>query len=309
VIKADQLSRNYGSIRAVEQVSFEVKRGDVLGFLGPNGAGKSTTMKMLTGFLPPASGAASIDGHDIQQSPLEAKKRLGYLPENGPLYQEMTVVEFLRFAAEIRGLFGSDGRDALAKVIASCHLEQVRNQTIETLSKGYRQRVGMAQALIHNPPYLIMDEPTDGLDPNQKQAVRKLIASMGEEKAIILSTHILEEVQAMCNRIIIIAQGRILVDDTPEGLLQRHPDYNVVKLSLNGNDRAAIRQTIENLDSVQQVSEADDGLLIKPKTGQDLRETLWQAARQQNWSLSHMELVPVRLEEVFRDLTQSDRDD
>ena len=218
MITVSNLVKDYGSHRAVDHVSFEVRKGDVLAFLGPNGAGKSTTMKMLTGFLPPTSGTASIGGHDILKNPREAKQLFGYLPESGPLYQEMTVLEFLDFISKMRGLFGPARQAALDRALGLCHLGDVRHQVIETLSKGYRQRVGMAQAILHDPPVLILDEPTDGLDPNQKREVRKLISSMAKDKAVILSTHILEEVDAMCTRAIIIARGKVVVDSTPAEL-------------------------------------------------------------------------------------------
>ncbi|MDX2111022.1 MAG: ATP-binding cassette domain-containing protein [Verrucomicrobiota bacterium] len=221
MIRAEALVKDYGSLRAVDKVTFEVKRGEILGFLGPNGAGKSTTMKMISGFLTPTGGTASIGGHDIKQDPLEAKRLLGYLPESGPLYPEMTVLEFLRFIAAIRRLGKVESKAALDRVIAVCHLEKVMHQPIEQLSKGFRQRVGMAQAILHDPLALIMDEPTDGLDPNQKTEVRKLIRSMGQDKAIILSTHILEEVPEVCTRVIIIAAGRIVVDESPAQLAAR----------------------------------------------------------------------------------------
>ena len=223
MISVAQLTKDYGRYRAVNAVSFTVQPGDVLGFLGPNGAGKSTTMKMVTGFLTPTSGTASIGGHDIQKDPLAAKRLIGYLPESGPLYPEMTVIEFLRFVGQVRGLQGANLTAALDRVIASCFLGEVRHQIIETLSKGFRQRVGMAQAILHDPPVLILDEPTDGLDPNQKREVRQLIASMGKSKAILVSTHILEEVDAMCNRVIIIDRGQVVVDETPAELAARHP--------------------------------------------------------------------------------------
>jgi ABC-2 type transport system ATP-binding protein len=212
------LVKDFGSIRAVDSVSFTVRPGEVLGFLGPNGAGKSTSMKMITGFIPPTEGTASIGGHDIRTDPLAAKRLLGYLPENGPLYEEMTVEEFLRLVGQLRGLRNESADEALNRVTRICHLERVQRQTIETLSKGFRQRVGLAQAIIHDPSCLILDEPTDGLDPNQKNEVRNLIKTMSADKAIILSTHILEEVEAMCSRVIIIANGKIIADDTPENL-------------------------------------------------------------------------------------------
>jgi len=228
MVIVDNIVKDYGDLRAVDGVSFEVKKGDILGFLGPNGAGKSTTMKMIAGFLSPTAGTASVAGFDVQKNPMEAKKRIGYLPESSPAYPEMTVVEFLTYVAETRGYRTKDEiHDRLANVIVKCHLQTVQNQAIETLSKGYRQRVGVAQAILHDPPVLILDEPTDGLDPNQKHEVRKLIKAMSEDKAIILSTHILEEVEAICNRIIVIDQGKVRVNETPEEFKARHPGSSI----------------------------------------------------------------------------------
>ncbi len=221
MIEVKGLSKSFGAFKAVDNVSFTVPHGQILGFLGPNGAGKSTTMKMLTGFIEPSDGTALVGGHDIRQNPLEVKRAIGYLPENAPSYQEMTVREFLFFIAEIRGL--KDRRSAAEKMKKVCFLDEVWHKPIETLSKGYRQRVGFAQALIHDPSILILDEPTDGLDPNQKYEVRQLIKSMGKNKTIILCTHILEEVQAICERVIIIAHGKLVEDATPKELLKRGP--------------------------------------------------------------------------------------
>jgi ABC-2 type transport system ATP-binding protein len=224
MIEIRGLVKTYGSKRAVDGVNFNVRRGDILGFLGPNGAGKSTTMKMLTGFLRPNAGTAVVDGLDVRADPVGVKRKIGYLPENSPAYPEMTVGEFLGFIAEMRGLRSADQRRAgVDRALRLCHLEPVRHQTIETLSKGYKQRVGFAQALLHDPPVLVLDEPTDGLDPNQKNEVRGLIKSMAAEKAVILSTHILEEVEAICTRVIIISQGRLVVDETPAELQARRP--------------------------------------------------------------------------------------
>ena len=217
-IEAKDLVKDFGPFRAVDGVSFAVDKGSVLGFLGPNGAGKSTTMKMLTGFLTPTAGSAVIHGHLVAAAPIEAKRHLGYLPERGPLYGEMTSLEFLRFIGRARGLGGSALRAAVERSIELCRIAEIRHRLLSTLSKGYRQRVGLAQALLHDPPCLILDEPTDGLDPNQKDVVRTLIRDMGRDKAIILSTHILEEVEALCTRIIIIDRGRIRLDDTPEAI-------------------------------------------------------------------------------------------
>ncbi len=223
MVSVQNITKEFGANRAVDNISFEVTPGTILGFLGPNGAGKSTTMKMLTGFLTPTSGTASVNGYDILKEPIEVKNRIGYLPESSPAYQEMTVLEFLNFIADCRGFTDLEKRTARIKeVISLCHLENVGNQTVETLSKGYKQRVGFAQAIFHDPPILILDEPTDGLDPNQKHEVRKIISGMAEDKVIILSTHILEEVDALCNRIIIINDGRLIIDQTPDEIRNEH---------------------------------------------------------------------------------------
>jgi gliding motility-associated transport system ATP-binding protein len=221
MIKVENLSKSFGANKAVDGISFEVGKGEVLGFLGPNGAGKSTTMRMITGFIPPSAGRISVCGFDVQENPLEVKRRIGYLPEAAPSYSDMSVLSFLRFAAEIRGLHGAERKDATRRVVELCHLDGVLGQSIDTLSKGYRHRTCLAQALIHDPEVLILDEPTDGLDPNQKHEVRTLIRSMGENKAIIFSTHILEEVEAACTRAIIIDRGRIVANGTPEELKAR----------------------------------------------------------------------------------------
>ncbi len=224
MIEVKGLVKTYGAKRAVDGVSFTVRRGDILGFLGPNGAGKSTTMKMITGFLRPDAGVALVDGIDVCADPVAVKRKLGYLPENSPVYPEMTVGEFLGFVAEVRGFHGREARRARVERAARLtHLAPVLKQPIETLSKGYKQRVGFAQALLHDPAALVLDEPTDGLDPNQKNEVRALIRDMAVEKAVILSTHILEEVEAICNRVIIISRGRVVADETPAHLQARQP--------------------------------------------------------------------------------------
>ena len=223
MIEISHLSKRYGALTAVDDVSFDVRAGEVLGFLGPNGAGKSTTMKMITGFLTPTSGTVRVCGHDVQSAPLAAKSCMGYLPEGAPSYGEMSVRAFLEFIADVRGLAGERRRARLDDVIARLGLAGVLEQVIETLSKGFRRRVGLAQALVHDPLVLILDEPTDGLDPNQKHEVRELISAMSKDKIIVISTHILEEVEAVCGRAIIIAAGRILADDTPKTLAKRVP--------------------------------------------------------------------------------------
>ena len=223
MLKVDNLKKRFGDFEAVKGISFAVEKGEVLGFLGPNGAGKSTTMRMITGFIPPTSGTASICGHDIIKDPIAAKACLGYLPENAPSYRAMTVTDFLSFIAKIRGFRGAEARDRVEKALVDAKLTGVARQTIDTLSKGYRQRTCFAQAILHDPKVLIMDEPTDGLDPNQKFVVREMIKNMAKEKAIIISTHILEEVDAVCTRAIIIANGEIKADGTPDKLRAMDP--------------------------------------------------------------------------------------
>ena len=223
MLEVKAIGKSFGPFRAVDGISFTVNKGEILGFLGPNGAGKSTTMRMITGYLTPDSGTATICGHDILERPIEAKRCIGYLPESAPVYGEMTVTNFLTFIAGIRGFRGAEAAARVEDTVKRCRLEQVRHQLIETLSKGYRQRVCFAQAVLHDPALLVMDEPTDGLDPNQKFVVRNMIREMSKEKAIVISTHILEEVEALCTRVIIIANGRIVAEGTPEELKKRSP--------------------------------------------------------------------------------------
>jgi len=239
MIEVKGLVKTYGTKRAVDRISFSVQRGDILGFLGPNGAGKSTTMKMITGFLSPDAGTATVDGIDVTHDPVGVKSRIGYLPESAPAYPEMTVEEFLGFIAEVRGFRAAGPRqEKIDRAIALTHLSPVRKQSIETLSKGFKQRVGFAQALLHDPPVLVLDEPTDGLDPNQKIEVRALIKRMAAEKTIILSTHILEEVEAICTRVIIISNGQVVADETPAQLQARRPGARLDEIfrSLTASD-------------------------------------------------------------------------
>ncbi|MDX1680698.1 MAG: ATP-binding cassette domain-containing protein [Akkermansiaceae bacterium] len=238
MIEVEELTKHFGSKTAVDGLSFTVKKGEVLGFLGPNGAGKSTTMRMITGFLPPSSGDARVCGISIIDEPTAAKSKVGYLPESAPLYPDMSVVGFLRFCAEIRGLRGKGRKEAVDKAIDTCFLDSVAHQSIDTLSKGYRHRTCLAQALLHDPEVLILDEPTDGLDPNQKHEVRQLIKRLGKSKAILFSTHILEEVDAACSRAVIVDQGRIVADGTPKELHKRAPGGNLTELfrSLTSRD-------------------------------------------------------------------------
>ena len=224
LIEVDRLTKSFGPFIAVDDISFSLKRGEVLGFLGPNGAGKTTTMRMITGFLSPTKGNISVCGHDVSEYPIEIKEKIGYVPEGAPLYGEMTVINFLKFIANIRKIPKNKINDAIYNVIKKLGLELVLYQQVETLSKGYKRRVGLSQAIIHDPDVLILDEPTDGLDPNQKHEVRKLIKEMASTKAIIISTHILEEVDAVCTRAMIIAKGRMIVDKSPKDLLIGSPE-------------------------------------------------------------------------------------
>jgi ABC-2 type transport system ATP-binding protein len=306
MIKTEHLSKRYEALTAVDDVSFEVQPGEVLGFLGPNGAGKTTTMRMLAGFISPTSGTASICGHDIETDTLAAKASLGYLPEGAPTYGEMTVYRFLEFIADLRQLKGERRTQRLGYVIGRLQLEKVLSQTIETLSKGFRRRVGLAQALIHDPPVLILDEPTDGLDPNQKYEVRTLINEMARNKIIVISTHILEEVAAVCSRAIIIARGRIVADDTPQGLATKSRYHNAVSLKLERPDQlAAARSAIAALPSVAEVevSEREGSLTALPRSGASILSSLSELAASQGLKLKELHLESGRLDEVFRTIT------
>jgi len=238
MLEIRNLTKHFGLLKAVDDISFRVDRGEVLGFLGPNGAGKSTTMKMATGFLAPTSGTALICGHDIQEDPLGAKRKFGYLPEGAPAYPDMTPAGFLAFVAEVRGVPAERRAQRIQEVVELVHLEKVLHQRVETLSKGFKRRVGLAQALLHDPEVLILDEPTDGLDPNQKHEMRLLIKQMAKNKAIVLSTHILEEVEAVCTRAIIIARGKVLFDGTPAELSERGPLDDVFRRITTGAEKA-----------------------------------------------------------------------
>src|SRR5277367_5595957 len=249
MIKVQNLAKVFGTKRAVDDISFSVERGEVLGFLGPNGAGKSTTMRMITGFIPPSAGSVKVGGFDMEADPIPAKRLIGYLPENAPAYTDMTVLGFLTFAAEIRGLRGDARKKAVNRAVEMCFLEGVLHQSVETLSKGYRHRTCFAQSIIHDPDVLILDEPTDGLDPNQKHEVRTLIRKMGEKKAIIFSTHILEEVDAVCTRALIIDRGKVVANGTPEELRRRSEWAGAVTLRVNGVPAYAVRDNLSRLRS------------------------------------------------------------
>src|SRR3954471_11091962 len=247
MIRVQNLTKNFGPKLAVNGISFSVEKGEVLGFLGPNGAGKSTSMRMITGFIPPTAGDITIGGFDMVEDPLPAKRLIGYLPENAPAYNDMTVTGFLTFVAEIRGLSGDAKKKAVNRVLEMCFLENVAQQSVDTLSKGYRHRTCFAQSIIHDPDVLILDEPTDGLDPNQKHEVRTLIRRMGEKKAIIFSTHILEEVEAVCSRAIIIDRGQIVANGTPQELKQRSNLAGAVSLCISNVDAGSVTQKLSHL--------------------------------------------------------------
>ena len=303
-IEARALSKHYGHLVAVDELSFEVGAGEVLGVLGPNGAGKSTTMKMLTGFLAPTSGTALVNGHDIVNDSLAARRSMGYLPEGAPAYGEMTVRKFLEFVARVRGFEGKGAVRAAGAAIERLNLGGVPEQPIETLSKGFKRRVGLAQAILHDPQVLILDEPTDGLDPNQKHEVRGLIRDMSSDKIIIISTHILEEVHAACNRAMIIADGRLLVDDSPDGLIARSRYHEAVTLVVKQPERVA--SVLSELSQSRKVELREGELTVFPREGERLFEVISDAVRENNWEVSELRLEAGRLDEVFRQVTKGE---
>lgn len=302
MIRIENLVKAFGAKRAVDDISFSVERGEVLGFLGPNGAGKSTTMRMITGFMPPTAGKVTIGGHDVAESPLEAKRLIGYLPENAAAYPEMTVKGFLEFVAELRGLRGAARKRAVNRVVELCFLDSVLRQSIDTLSKGYKHRTCLAQALIHDPDVLIMDEPTDGLDPNQKHEVRNLIRELGAKKAIVFSTHILEEVDAACTRAIIIDRGKIVANGTPDELRNMSALAGAVTLSAHGAN-------LETLSSLGRVEDLDGAFRIYPgdksKAG-ELAQAVVDLVAREGWKVEGMYSERGELDEVFRRITLPD---
>jgi ABC-2 type transport system ATP-binding protein len=311
MIKVQNLVKIFGTKRAVNGVSFSVERGEVLGFLGPNGAGKSTTMRMITGFFPPTEGTVMVGGFDMVRNPIAAKRLIGYLPENAPAYTDMTVSGFLNFAAELRGLRGDARNKAVARAIEMCFLEAVRHQSVETLSKGYRHRTCFAQSIIHDPDVLVLDEPTDGLDPNQKHEIRNLIRRMGEKKAIIFSTHILEEVDAVCSRAIIIDRGKIVANGTPAELRQKSDWAGAVTLRVTGVTGAVVSQKLTQLPAVKRATvlkEDASGVTARvfPKTNVNgaLAHSIADAAH--GWRIEELHTEEGRLDEVFRSITMPD---
>jgi ABC-2 type transport system ATP-binding protein len=308
LIVLDGLSKRFGSLTAVDNVLFAVEKGQVLGFLGPNGAGKSTTMKMIAGFLEPTSGSAEIAGYDIATSSVEARKKIGYLPEGAPTYGDMTPASFLDFIAEIRGFDGTEKFRRVASVVEKVRLLEVLHQPIDTLSKGYKRRVGLAQALVHDPDVLILDEPTDGLDPNQKHHVRSLIREMSSDKAIIVSTHILEEVEAVCSRAIIIASGVIVADGTPEELLARDADHNAIMISVESSHAAEVEARLQEFGPVERVRRADsemDEILLRINGDNDAAHIgrIHESICEHKLKVNQVYLGKGTLDEVFRQIT------
>jgi ABC-2 type transport system ATP-binding protein len=313
MIQVKNLAKSFGPKRAVDGVSFNVEVGEVLGFLGPNGAGKSTTMRMITGFIPPTEGTVVIGNYDIQKNPIEAKKLIGYLPENAPAYTDMSVYGFLNFVAELRGLRGDEKKKAVHRVIEMCFLEAVVNQSIDTLSKGYRHRTCFAQSIIHDPPVLVLDEPTDGLDPNQKHEVRTLIKRMGEKKAIIFSTHILEEVEAACTRAIIIDRGKIVANGTPDELKMRSELAGTVILKVRDIAPDLVVQKVSELSCVRRASIINSNGAVcvrvypRPNLENDaLAQAVGNLAIQLQWKIEELHTDEGRLDEVFRSITIPD---
>jgi ABC-2 type transport system ATP-binding protein len=311
MIKVENLVKTFGAKKAVNGISFSVERGEVLGCLGPNGAGKSTTMRMVTGFIPPTSGKVRVGNYDMGENPVPAKRMIGYLPENAPAYMDMTVYGFLKFAAEIRGIRGDDLKKAVHRVVEMCFLEQVIHQSIDTLSKGFKHRTCFAQSVIHDPDILILDEPTDGLDPNQKHEVRNIIRRMGEKKAIIFSTHILEEVEAVCSRAIIIDRGQIVANGTPGELKQRSDLAGAVTVKVCGINGATVTQKLSQLPLGRKtvvVKEEGNVATVRvfPKEGAngELARSIAEAVH--GWKIEELHTEEGRLDEVFRSITMSD---
>lgn len=306
MIEISHLTKKFDSFMAVDDLSFNVAEGEVLGFLGPNGAGKSTTMKIITGFLAPTAGRVTVDGHDIATDPIAVKSLIGYLPEGAPSYPDMTTLEFLDFIAEIRGFSGDEKRRRIDKVIAEVELGSVCHKTIDTLSKGFKRRVGLAQAIIHDPKVLILDEPTDGLDPNQKHHVRKLIRNLAKDKIVVISTHILEEVSAVCTRAIIISAGRIVADGSPKELESRSRYQGAVSIQLRGVfDLQAALSGIADVAGIEQSPDNPNRFIIFPAPGKQIFGKVLDMAQTAQWPVTEFHLVGGLLEDYFRSVTQS----
>lgn len=314
MIVTSGLTKQFGPILAVDKLDLVVRKGEVLGFLGPNGAGKSTTMKMITGFLAPTAGTAKVCGHEVSEEPLAVKSRIGYLPEGAPLYSDMTAAGFLNFIAEVRGVAKGERKAKIERAIALTQLEGVLYQPIDTLSKGFKRRVGLAQAILHDPDVLVLDEPTDGLDPNQKQQVRRLIQEMAASggKSIVLSTHILEEVEAVCTRAVIIARGRIVADGTPQALMARSKYHNAVSLALRPPQGVMVFDELARIPGVAGVEDGGTttdagGALVRcvvfPTGGRPIDEAVAKHIKQRGWGVERLAVMTGRLDDVFRQIT------
>lgn len=309
MIKVEHLTKRYGGIPAIQDLTFEVAKGEIVGFLGPNGAGKSTTMKILTGYLPATSGRAAIAGFDVFTHSIDARKRLGYLPENTPLYTDMRVGEYLRYRAKLKGVPSSKVRERVGDVLELCSLRDRERTMIRDLSKGYRQRVGLADALVHDPELLILDEPTIGLDPNQIRQVRELIKNLGGKRTVLISTHILPEVEMMCSRVIVIHKGQIRATDTAENLLKNHRALGAMRVEARVN-QADGAQALQGVSGVKDVTTEADGewsvFQLRLDANADPGEAIWKLAREKNWDIREMTRRRSTLEDVFVDLTVSD---
>ena len=309
MINVEKLTKSFGPKLAVDNISFSVEKGEVLGFLGPNGAGKSTSMRMITGFLAPSAGKVSVCGFDVVEQGLKSRSKLGYLPENAPMYSDMSVFGFLSFCAELRGLFGTAKEKAIDRAVQLCFLEPVVLQSVDTLSKGYRHRTCLAQAIIHDPEVLILDEPTDGLDPNQKHEVRTLIRDMGRNKAIIFSTHILEEVEAACTRAIIIDRGKIVANGTPDELKARAPLAGTIVVGIRGTAWGTIQDELKGLQYLSKselISEFDTQTMFRLQPNGDLLPEVLALAQRKQWQVEHLNVDEGRLDDVFRSITLPD---
>jgi ABC-2 type transport system ATP-binding protein len=314
MIRVQGVSKFYSDIIALDNISFEVRRGEILGFLGPNAAGKTTTMRILSCFIPPTHGTATVAGHDIFKASLEVRKKIGYLPENAPLYNDMRVREYLDFRARLKGVRRARRRQAVDTALERCGAADVRGQVIGTLSKGYRQRVGLAEALVHEPEILILDEPTVGLDPNQIRQVRALIRELGKNHTILLSTHILPEVEMVCGRVIIINKGRIVAMDTPENLLAQLRGGRTLCLEIGGPPEA-VRERLAacpGVASVHQDRDGEDGYAafsVLMEEGRDPREDIFRAVVAGGWTMREMKFTMVSLEEIFYEITAKEEED
>lgn len=309
MIKICNLSKRFDYFLAVQNLSFEIQPGEVLGFLGPNGAGKSTTMKMITGFLTPTEGSVELFGKSIVSDALAAKKMIGYLPEGAPCYGDMTVQTFLDFIAEVRGFSTkAECQERIQSVVEQLALQKVLNRPVEELSKGFKRRVGLAQAIIHDPKILILDEPTDGLDPNQKHQVRELIKNFSKDKIVVISTHILEEVAAVCTRALIIANGQCVVDGTPESLEAQSRHHNAVTLEVSAEGEGAgaydYLTGLDEIEEIEKLNESGTHLTLIPKEGQEIFNQIGQIIKEKGWHVKQLYIERGRLDEVFRSMTQ-----